>query len=39
LTIIKEEPGAGVSGAGMANSIKGSVLRALGAMTDASSFV
>lgn len=39
LTIVKEEPGAGVSGAGMANSIKGSVLRALGAMTDASSFV
>lgn len=39
LTIIKEDPGVGVSGVGMVNSIKGSVLRALGVMTDSPIFV
>lgn len=39
LTIIKEEPGVGVSGVGMVNSIRGSVLRALGVSTDSPIFV
>jgi aspartate dehydrogenase len=39
LLIIKEEPGVGVSGVGMVNSIKGSVLRALGVSTDNPIFV
>jgi aspartate dehydrogenase len=39
LTIIKEEAGVGVSGVGMVNSIKGSVLRALGMTTDSPIFV
>jgi aspartate dehydrogenase len=39
LTIIKEEPGVGVSGVGMVSSIKGSVLRALGITNDGALFV
>jgi aspartate dehydrogenase len=39
LFIIKEEPGVGVSGVGMVNSIKGSVLRALGVMAGSPVFV
>jgi hypothetical protein len=39
LTIIKEEPGVGVSGVGMINSIKGSVLRALGVLGNDAVFV
>jgi aspartate dehydrogenase len=39
LTIIKEEPGVGVSGIGMMNSIRGSVLRALGVSSDNPIFV
>ena len=39
LTIIKEEPGVGVSGVGMVNSIRGSVLRALGITADNPIFV
>jgi len=39
LTIIKEEPGVGVSGAGMVNSIKGSVMRALGVTAEGPIFV
>lgn len=39
LTIIKEEPGVGVSGVGMVNSIKGSVFRALGVSADGPIFV
>ena len=39
LTIIKEEPGVGVSGVGMVNSIKGSVFRALGVTADGPIFV
>jgi aspartate dehydrogenase len=39
LTIIKEEPGVGVSGVGMVNSIMGSVLRALNLTTDSPIFV
>jgi aspartate dehydrogenase len=39
LTIIKEEPGVGVSGVGMVNSIKGSVFRALGVVSESPIFV
>jgi aspartate dehydrogenase len=39
LTIVKEEPGVGVSGVGMVNSIRGSVLRALGVSSDEPIFV
>ncbi len=39
LTIIKEEPGVGVSGVGMMHSIRGSVLRALGITADNPIFV
>jgi aspartate dehydrogenase len=39
MTIIKEEPGVGVSGVGMVNSIKGSIFRALGVTADGPIFV
>ncbi len=39
LTIVKEEPGVGVSGVGMVNSIRSSVLRALGVRDEGLVFV